>query len=454
MKEFKELDPNLSKLKNLPLVYHPQMVKAIPVFTPGIYIITGGRQVGKSTTLKLIIINILDQRKILPAQIYYLPCDTIRDYTQLLFEIDQFRLTLDHRKPFVLFIDEISYVKEWGRAIKSLADAGFLNHGSLVISGSDTYLLKDAMMEFPGRRGNADQQDFHLFSLSFYEYVRLNDKNIADQLERGKLEFYRNRILPKAGEIEPKTIKKLKEYFESYLFTGGYLSAINDYKKHGNIANATYKTYVQWIIGDMLKRGKNELFLREIIKALLLRLSQQITWHSLVSDLSIEHHQTIADYILLLERMDVAVILQVLKEEKMRPAPKKARKVSFSDPFILHALNGWVYNHNSYFDLSVETLKNNTGRLKDSLIEGIMAALFKRQFETYYIKAEGEIDLALVNGNRFFPVEIKNSTLLRKNDLKQILKQKTGVIGYAGEEIAQFEKLEVIPNPILAMLAG
>jgi len=451
-KEYEKFDPQLGRLKDFPYVYDFPVISGIPIMTPGIYMLTGGRQVGKTTTLKLIIKRLLEENKLLPGQIYYLPCDTIKGYDQLLFEIGQFRQSLKQGQPFALFIDEICYVKEWTRAIKSLADAGFFNYGSVLITGSDTCLLKDAMIGFPGRRGRAKQQDFHLLPLSFFDYVLLKEPQLASSFEKTRTQF-QNNLTVSAAQMDFTLFKSLNRHFNDYLFTGGYLLAINDYAKNGAISNVTYRTYIQWIIGDMLKRGKNERYLEEIVKALFLRLSKQVTWHSFTRDLSIEHHQTVVDYMELLSRMDVVIVLQALREDKLRLAPKKAKKISFLDPFIFHALRGWTAKNEAIFNLAAELL-NSDSQIKSALIEGVIAALFHRRRELSYIKAEGEVDLALILSNSFFPIEIKNSLTLRKQDLKQILKYPRGLIGYTGSEIGRFEHLQVAPIPLLALLAA
>jgi hypothetical protein len=46
----------------------------------------------------------------------------------------------------------------------------------------------------------------------------------------------------------------------------------------------------------------------------------------------------------------------------------------------------------------------------------------RRFFPTFYIKAEGEVDIAYVEGRRFKPVEVKWTRQLRPHDLKQIRK--------------------------------
>ena len=181
-------------------------------------------------------------------------------------------------------------------------------------------------------------------------------------------------------------------------------------------------------------------------------MAKQITWNNLVNDVAIEHHKTIIDYVELLCRMDVLKVFLSLREDKMRASLKKAKKVCFSDPFIFHAMNGYVNQSDDIFELSNELVESASG-LKNSLIEGTVAELFSRNWESYYIKAEGEVDLAIVKNKKFLPIEIKNSLVLDKKDLKQILKYKSGIVGYAGFKVGKFEHLDVIPIPLLALLA-
>lgn len=449
--EFEQKDPHFMRLEGMPFVYRSKLETEIPVLTPGIYILTGGRQVGKSTLLKFIILRLLKERKVAPQQIYYLPCDTIADYNRLLFEIEQFRSSIDINKHFVLFIDEICYVKEWDRAIKSLADAGFFFNGSVVITGSDMSILKEAMMNFPGRRGKSTFQDFHLYPLSFYEYVLLKDKKLCQPAEAIRWEFQKKLSIP-LKEIDTGYIRKLYTLFNEYLLTGGFMTAINDYAQNKSISQATYKTYIQWVIGDFLKRGKKEHYLREVIAAVFPRLGKQITWYNISANTSIAHHQTVADYIAHLSASDVLSVFNALREHKLQAAPKKAKKISFNDPFIFHSLYGWLEGKNNSFEFSKKVVNSTTG-LKDVLVEGVIASLFRRRWPSYYIKAEGEVDIAIVKSKRFFPIEVKNSVTFNTNQVKQIMKYRHGVIANAGLKIMPFKHLTLVPIPFVAMVA-
>ena len=64
------------------------------------------------------------------------------------------------------------------------------------------------------------------------------------------------------------------------------------------------------------------------------------------------------------------------------------------------------------------TLENpeRTGQLA----EACTAAHYGRHFPTYYIKGEGEVDIAYIKDDRFWPVEIKWTGQLRPKALKQI----------------------------------
>lgn len=451
---FKSNDPQLKKLNGLSYIHRSELEESIPVLSPGIYILTGGRQVGKSTLLKLLIRDLLEQNKIEAERIFYLPCDTIVEFKQLIFEINDFYNSIDKSKYFILFIDEITYVRDWERAIKSFADAGVFGNASVVITGSDSMLLKEAMMMFPGRRGRSPKVDFHLYPLSFAELISLKDKKLAGDLGDAGLEFdFDNNVFTiNNGRLNDYQIRSLFLYFDEYLLTGGYMPAINDIAGGGKILTSTYNTYIQWIVGDMLKRGKQESYLREIISALIPRMCKQISWNNLVNDVAIEHHQTIADYVELLQRMDVVKIFSALREDKMLAAPKKAKKVCFSDPFIFHALHGYIKTENNIFELA-KTSVGPKSDLKNSLVEGVIASLFGRKWESYYIKAEGEVDIAIVKNKKFLPIEVKNSVTLNKRDLKQIIKYPSGVVGYAGYESGKFEHLDVIPIPLLAVMA-
>ena len=87
--------------------------------------------------------------------------------------MEQFFEEVDKEKDFYLFLDEITYVKEWDRAIKYFADPVYFTKGSVLVTGFHSVALKEAMKKFTGRRGKSENTDFHYYPLSFSEFLLL-----------------------------------------------------------------------------------------------------------------------------------------------------------------------------------------------------------------------------------------------------------------------------------------
>ena len=64
------MDPQLRELRRLPFAYRYPILAHLPVNEPGIYSITGGRRIGKSTVLKQWMCDLLDQG-VPPQRIFY-----------------------------------------------------------------------------------------------------------------------------------------------------------------------------------------------------------------------------------------------------------------------------------------------------------------------------------------------------------------------------------------------
>ena len=79
---FTELDPNLRQLKKLPLVYLSELISRFSLLKSGVYTISGGRQVGKTTLLKQWMADLIE-RNIDSKQIIYFTGELIDDHHSL-----------------------------------------------------------------------------------------------------------------------------------------------------------------------------------------------------------------------------------------------------------------------------------------------------------------------------------------------------------------------------------
>ena len=109
------------------------------------------------------------------------------------------------------------------------------------------------------------------------------------------------------------------------------------------------------------------------------------------------------------------------------PAPKKPRKLMFSDPFIFHAVRAWLTPSRAPYEEQVQPALNDP-EWSARLAESVVTTHYRRRFPTYYIKAEGEVDVAYVVGNRFRPIEVKWTGQLRPKEIKQIRKYSNALI--------------------------
>ena len=428
---FRERDPQLRHLAGCPFQHRAPLLDQLPTATPGIYSLGGGRQTGKSTLLKQWVAQLLDNG-VLPNAIAYLTGELIDDHHGLLLHLNTHLEEAPTEGLNYVVVDEVTYIRDWDQTVKFLAEAGMLERTILVVTGSDLVVMQEARMRFPGRRGDAAQTDFHLRPLSFAEYVTL-------------IGIGRDDDAPET--IPPSVVDEIYAAFDRYLLHGGYLTAINDIASHGAIRPSTLATYSDWIRGDMVKHGKQEGYLREVLSAIVGRYTSQITWNALAQELSIDHPRTVADYVALLERMDALCVVAALMEDRLAPAPKKARKVVFSDPFILHAVRAWLDPQVDPFETQIRSAATDPV-WASRIVEACVAAHCRRAHPTFYIKAQAEVDVAYVRDGRFWPVEVKWTNQLRPKTLTQITRYGNGEIWSKSRTPGEINGVAVRPLPI------
>ncbi|MFH0799479.1 MAG: ATP-binding protein [Pseudomonadota bacterium] len=421
---FEEHDPHLEILKDLKFVSPLNWWADLDWTKPGIYILTGGRQIGKSTSTKLLIREVLKQKTFSAQQVFYLPCDRVDDYHHLARVISAFveDIPKGEEGRFLIIIDEATFVPDWDRAIKALTDDGTLKRGFCIITGSDSVILKDAASRFPGRRGEADIQDFHLHPLNFHEYIKLVNPEFLKEPENH--------------------IEKILASFKTFLKCGGYLRAINDIHSAGEIRKATHLTFEQWIRGDFERRGKNAQTLLHLLATVFESAGTQVTYSSLTNKMGRVAKETFIDYVNLLERMDVLFALQAFDQNTRMGFPRKARKLHFWDPFIMDTVDRWLVAERCMKPRDTDPLK----------AESIAAANYRRCLPTYYLKADGEVDIVIADEKRFVPMEVKWTNQLRPNDLKQLVKYKEAVILTKTTSRCTIEGIQAVPLPLFLLL--
>lgn len=409
---YAEFDPHLQLLNVQEYIYHFPLLNHFPTQTPNVYTLSGAYKTGKTTLLKQWIEKLLAQG-IKPESIAFLNGELIENY-HVLQRFLQKQITSMPRETLIyIVVDEVTTVRDWLKAIKACIEEKLFDQVIVMLSSSTS--------DFSEFRSIAQNLDFHLSPLSFREAVLLK------------------------GETDP-TPEILYEEFNTYLQHGGFLQIINELKMSKAIQDKTLLSYAEWIVKEIEKQGKQGHFLREIFNAIVRHYNQPISWNTLTRELTINHPKTISDYLETLEDMGIVFIQYALLEKELKPAPKKARKVMFTDPFIYHAIRAWLSSGKQFYADQIKPISEHS-ELISNLVKTCVITQYYRYFPTFYVKDEGEVTLAYVQNQAYWPIEITWTERIRAKNLKQILKYSNGRILTKTERSGIIEHIMTEPLP-------
>ncbi|MFT4305088.1 MAG: ATP-binding protein [Candidatus Woesearchaeota archaeon] len=384
-KSFIEDDKHIKDLNNFKFIYKSKLLD-YNFIKNNVYTIRGPRQIGKTTFLKLFIKDKLKNND--PKSIFYWSCDNLNNYNDIIKLINDYSdyCEIHNSIPKYILIDEITSIKDWQKAIKFIIDNAIVKDICFILTGSNIIDLKKGTEKLPGRRGK-DGKDLFFFPLNFKEYVKLVDNNFYEKYKKDSL----NKLYYNSN--------KLKILFKKYLITGGIPLVINEYENNKFIPNYIYELYYSWIIGDILKEGKNEQTLKEIIKSIIQTYTTPISWDSLAKKSSIKSHLTISDYIELLSNLLVLFPIYFKDINQNKILYYKNKKIFFYDLFIINIF------------LNKLNLKLDESKI----VEGIVASELKRKNlfeELHYTKIKKETDFVFNKTG----IEVKYQNKINKID--------------------------------------
>jgi predicted AAA+ superfamily ATPase len=361
--------------------YHP-LLADYPIEEDGVITLRGPRRVGKSTLVKLILRKLLLEFKVLPKAVFFFACDTVKDYVELEGMLNAY---LEFARPRVGeqrlfgFLDEISFVEEWQRAIKLLWDQGKLKNSTWLITGSNVLDVKFSSERLAGRRGSIKEPDRTILPLLFDDYVRLVEPELA-KLTLAELKLKLN-VLYKA--------------LEDYLITGGFPQTINEYHLKGYIPTSTYEAMIAWIEGDLHKINRSEVTAAALVKRAFAHLTSTFSWYKLAKEAETPSYLTVKDYIEIMQKMFLIIVLQQYAIPEKQVKLKKNKKIYFTDPFIYNCMSAWV---NQFMDQPFNYVKKQlvVESEMDKLAENLVAAKLERQPGQLYYGRQGEQEIDFV----------------------------------------------------------
>ncbi len=346
--------------------FHP-LINSLPLKKDAVLTLRGPRRVGKSTLLRLLIKRLLIDEKIPKEAVFFYPCDRVKDFDDLFGIIKTY---LDFARPrtnsrLFLFLDEISFVKDWQRAVKEMVDNNLLKNALVLLTGSSLLDLKYGSEYLSGRRGISPADIFY-YPLSFKDFVNLVNPETAKENNPFTLSY---------------NLPKLQKLLSDFLITGGFPKTINEFYTLGRIENSTYETLLTWLENDLHKTNRSEQTGYDLIANIIRTLSTPVSFTSLARDSFLTSHLAIQEYIEIFERMFILFPLNAFLIEQKRRDLKKNKKIYFTDPFIFNAL--YLKTNEQMEDPFVQSqkiLEKNLGRLAENTV----AFSLKRKYPSLF----------------------------------------------------------------------
>lgn len=164
--------PHLEDLKSAAYVFRLDFGLGVLPEEPGIILVRGPRQYGKSTWLESQLVQTV--RTFGPGTAFYLNGDGIANAQSLAEAIrDLVPLYAADARVRRLFVDEITAVKDWQRALKTLVDSGELRKVLIITTGSKAADLRHGGERLPGRKGRLGRTTYLFTPVSYREFRRV-----------------------------------------------------------------------------------------------------------------------------------------------------------------------------------------------------------------------------------------------------------------------------------------
>lgn len=229
--------PHLAYLEEMPYQFDINFGLTELPTEPGILIIRGARQYGKSTWLEQQVVKSFEEFG--PGSVYYLNGDNLLTADNLEKALEDlliaFSKTASIRR---IFIDEITAIDNWEIALKRMADREKLRHILLITTGSKATDLRRGTEKLPGRKGKLARTHYLFTPISYSEFHK------------------------KCGaELKSKTLI-------AYLISGGSPIACAEIAKHGYIPEYVIELVRDWIDGEISASGRSRASLFNIMNVI------------------------------------------------------------------------------------------------------------------------------------------------------------------------------------------
>lgn len=433
-------DPKLKEFQRSAVKHYPGQILDLPLLPSAINIISGPRQTGKSTALKLLIQRLLKKH---PAEtIFYFNCDALADKQALIDLVltffDQLKNKYGKSVDHYIFLDEISSIPDWSYGIKWLADSGLLEQSKIILTGSSSINLKKSGELLPGRRRRG--QDIAFLPIDFFTYLKL--LTAQTKLEPAG-SFAELQQLER--QLQTTGIRTHK-FYKDFLLTGGFLKVIDRFWKK-ELLPETVEIYQNTVKSELAKFGRKEIHARAILNKIIKSLTAETSYINIAEEAELGSKNTAFDYLNFFA--DTFLLKEVFFYEiaQKRVVIKKNKKFYPTDPFIL-----WVFQALISASSQIELFyqKYMTTPLDSQLAELFVASeLYKKRLDFYFSKNQSELDFYLPT--KEIGIEVKYKDKITRDDILGLKGAKRKLI-VSKNLFAQREDVFIVPAHLFGLI--
>ncbi len=345
-----------------------QLAKKIE--TDEIVVITGSRQVGKTTAVQWVLDQIPSQNK------HYFDLENladrelfeVKDYNSLIGEFEKLGLSVE--KKLYIVLDEIQLLANLPSVIKYLYDRYQIK---FFLTGSSSYYIKNRFVESMAGR----KVIYELFPLSFQEFLDF----------RG-VEYVLPPELSIDADFSGAAYEKLHTYYKEYIEYGGLPKVVltPDVERKRRLLEEIFSSYINLDV-QTLADFKSTTDLRRVIKLLAARVGNRLNVSELANITGL-NRQTIDAYIEFLEQTYLITTIPAYSNSE-DVQTRLLKKIYFIDTGIA-AINA---------DLSSGSKFENTVRHQLALYTQL----------SYFSDRNGEIDFIFSYQGRKIGIEVKET---------------------------------------------
>ena len=381
-----------------------------------VLLITGSRQVGKSTLLK---------EKLLPEYEYV----TLDEFTELSLAQNDTALFFKNH-PLPVIIDEVQRAPDLFLQIKLLADNS-KEKGQIILTGSQSYrLLSKAADSLAGR-------------------VCIINMTSLSLREKFSIDFNRE-FLPTADYIESRK-KSIIPYDNlwNHIWRGSMPELADDSIEWEPFYRSYIRTYLDRDVANLITT-KNLVKFHNFMQCIAAHVGELFNAESLARDVGVTS-KTIAEWTSILESSGVIRLLQPY-EKNVSNRAIKTPKIYFMDTGLVCFLVGWT---------SSQVAMNGAmsgGLFENFVVSEIIKSYYNAGHEIekiffYRDKDKREIDLIIEKDNTLYPIEIKKSARPGIEMAKHfsVLSKLAGISVGQGCIICQCDKSSYLSDDVVAL---